>query len=246
MPVANYRLTVQYDGTAYRGFQLQPEGPTIQGELEQALLRLTGEEVRVHGAGRTDAGVHARGQVVSLTSQLTIPVERLPLALNSVLPRDIVVVGAAMAEPEFHARFSARGKTYSYTIWNQLFPSPFWRNYAWHLKEPLDIQAMRAAADQLVGEHDFSAFQASGSSARNPVRTVSRLDCRQEGPLVLVTVTANGFLYHMVRNFVGLLVAVGTDHLSPEDTSLILAGRDRTQAPPTAPPQGLCLEEVHY
>lgn len=246
VPVRNIKLTLAYDGSAFAGFQVQPNACTVQGELMAALGKILGEEVKVVGAGRTDAGVHARAQVVNFSTRAKLPVERLPAALNSCLPREVRVWQAEEVEGSFHARYSATGKVYRYLIQQAAHPSPFLQRYSWSLRGPLDFTAMQSAAQLLLGEHDFSSFCASGGAAKNHVRTLRRLNLGQRGDLIVVEAAANGFLYKMVRNLVGTLVEVGRGALRPEAMPRILAARDRSQAGPTAPPQGLVLWAVHY
>ncbi len=240
------RLVVQYDGTDYAGFQVQPDRPTVQGTLEEALGKLLNETVRVAGAGRTDAGVHAEGQVVSFTTDSVIPLERIVPALNALLPPPVVALCAEEAPPGFHPRFGARRKEYRYRILNRELPSPFEGRFAWHIPEPLDVAAMQAAASELVGEHDFAAFCAAGGAARTSVREVLELSVERRGELIEITVLGNGFLYMMVRIIVGTLVEVGRGRMSPARVREILASRDRTRAGPTAPPRGLALIRVEY
>lgn len=246
------KCTLQYDGTAYRGFQRQPDQqPTIQAVLEEAIASLTGEPTRVVAAGRTDSGVHAHGQVIHFRTRSRIPVDRWAAALNSRLPDDIVVIRAEQAPPHFHARFDAISKTYRYTIWNAPFPSPFLKRYAWWLRKPLDAAAMQEAARLLEGRHDFSAFRAAGGSARTSVRTLSQLrvevvEAFPEGRIIHFWAQADGFLYHMVRNLVGTLVLVGLGEQEPGWVASVLAGKDRNAAGPTAPAHGLTLWEVRY
>jgi len=242
------KITLAYEGTAYAGWQVQPgtHGPTVQGKVEEALASLTGERIRVSAAGRTDAGVHARGQVISFATRSRIPVERWPWALNSVLPEDIVAIEAAEVGPDFHARFSAKSKTYRYTIDNGLFPDVFQRKFAWHIRYPLDLKAMEKAALYLVGKHDFRSFAAAGRPVKNFEREIKNVSWSKEGPFIHFDITADGFLYNMVRIIVGTLVEVGLGRRRPEDMEIILAGRSRSLAGPTAPPHGLCLMKVDY
>lgn len=244
--VRNIVMIVQYDGTDYAGFQRQPDVPTIQGELEDALSRLLGEPVHLRAASRTDAGVHALGQVVSFTTSNPIPTDNLPRALNGMLPTAVSVVSAAEAPAEFHPRFDAIGKQYTYRILNRQVPSPFICRYAWHVPEPLDRAAMEEAAEFLVGEHDFAAFCASGSSVRSTVRNLYRLDLDENADVIEARLAADGFLYMMVRIIIGTLVEVGRGRMYPAAVADILASRDRRRAGPTAPPQGLCLVRVDY
>jgi tRNA pseudouridine38-40 synthase len=239
-------VVVQYDGTDYAGFQRQPNVPTVQGELEQALERLLGEPVHVVAASRTDAGVHALGQVVTFWTANSMPVENLPGALNALLPQAVSAVEAAEAPEDFHPRFDAIGKQYTYRVLNRKFRSPFICRYAWHVSEPLDADAMRQAAELLVGQHDFAAFCASGGSAGRTLRHLYRLDVDENADILEIRAAADGFLYMMVRIIVGTLVQVGRGQLAPRDVTAILESRDRRNAGPTAPPQGLCLVCVDY
>ncbi|MGE5591007.1 MAG: tRNA pseudouridine(38-40) synthase TruA [Bacillota bacterium] len=249
----NVRLVVQYDGTDLHGFQRQKGDLSVQEALERAIRQVTGEEALLAAAGRTDAGVHALGQVVTFRTAARLPLERLPWALNAHLPSSIVVQSAAEVPPDFHARFSAHAKTYRYAIQNSRFPVPLAARYAYLWREPLDVEAMGRAARHLVGRHDFAAFRATGSSARTTVRTV--LDCRVEaeplegtdgGRLVAVWITADGFLYNMVRIMAGTLLEVGAGRRAPDDLPAILASRQRSRAGKTLPPHGLCLVRVDY
>ncbi|MGB9886579.1 MAG: tRNA pseudouridine(38-40) synthase TruA [Moorellales bacterium] len=242
------KLTVAYDGTAYHGWAIQPgrQGRTIQGTMQERLSRLTGEAINLVAASRTDAGVHARGQVVTFTTESRIPLERWPLAANSVLPPDIVVLKAEEAPPDFDPRRDALYKTYSYTIHNHFLPDVFRRRYSLEVHTPLAVGPMQEAAGLLVGRHDFRAFCAAGAAAKTTVRTVYRCRVRRLGPWIRVEVTANGFLYHMVRIIVGTLLEVGRGRLRPEQVAVILACGRREAAGPTAPARGLCLERVVF
>lgn len=242
----NLRLTVQYDGTEYCGFQRQPDVPTIQAVLEDRLSAQLGERITVAGASRTDAGVHALGQVVSFTSETTVPIERFCAAANSVLPDDIVVADAREAPQTFHARFSARGKRYRYAIWNGRICPPMLQRYVWHYPRPLDVDAMREGAKPLVGEHDFASFALSGTDTQSTVRHLWRLACWRRGSFVLLTMEGNGFLRGMCRSIVGTLVEIGRGKNPPESAAVALQARDRDAAGPTAPANGLCLMQVKY
>lgn len=243
------RLTLQYDGTDYVGWQRQATGVSIQGLLEDALQPIEGSQVTVHGAGRTDAGVHALGQVASVRLTASIDPPTLARALNAVLPLDVRVAGVEVMPDGFHARFSATGKVYDYRIVNGPFASPFVRRYVWHVIPALDRGAMAAAAGGLLGEHDFAAFQAAGSEVHTTVRTVRSVDWSGTGgpadPLVL-RIAGDGFLRHMVRIVAGTLVEVGLGRRTPADVAGMLAGRDRARAGATAPASGLLLREVLY
>ncbi len=240
-------LVIQYDGTDFHGFQRQDARlRTVQGELEAGLERVLGEEVVVNGSGRTDARVHAIGQAATFDTDRPIPVENLPGALNSALPVDMSVMSAEEVDQSFHPRRDAKGKQYCYRILNRALPSPFINRYAWHLREPLDVARMQAAAARLVGEHDFVAFCASGSTVQTTVRELRRVDVSREGETIEVRIEGNGFLYMMVRIIVGTLVEVGAGRMSAEQVAEILAGGDRRAAARTAPPQGLTLMEVSF
>jgi tRNA pseudouridine38-40 synthase len=241
----HYRLIVEYDGTDFHGWQVQPGVRTVQATLEEALARLLGHPAHAAAAGRTDAGVHAAGQVVCFRSERAIPLPTLRRALNALTPEDVVIRAADTVPEEFDARRAARCRRYVYRIWNRREPSPFWRRYAWHVAWALDLDAMRHAAAQLVGEHDFSSFRASGCDATHPVRRVLRSELERRGDLLAYAIEATAFLRHMVRNIVGTLVEVGSGRRDADLTAL-LAARDRTQAAATAPPHGLCLAEVCY
>ncbi|MDQ7793446.1 MAG: tRNA pseudouridine(38-40) synthase TruA [bacterium] len=260
----NVRLRVAYDGTGFHGFQTQRPGQrTVQSELERAILALTGRPARVTAAGRTDAGVHARGQVANFRTRSRIPADRWPPALGTALPQDIAVLGAEDAPPGFHARRHATGKVYRYLIYLSRWPSPFWDRYALRLMKPLDVEAMGRAAAILEGHHDFRAFQDSGAPRRNTVRELSRLGLHEfpeerlwdllhppaspsPNRFLVVTLAADGFLYHMARIIVGTLLEVGKGRMAAATVARILHDGRREQAGPTAPARGLCLEAVHY
>ena len=240
-------MIIAYEGTRYAGFQRQAAPiVTIQGTLEQALYTLTGAATTITGAGRTDAGVHARGQVVNFYSATRLPVGRIQLALNSILPEDIVILDVAETDPDFHARYGAKSKTYSYAIHNDILKPVFHRNFVYHYKRSLDFSLMQAAAVFLEGTHDFRAFQASGSAIVNTIRTIHFVKLCQTGPGIMIQINADGFLYHMVRNIVGTLVAVGNSQITIGTFLEILKKCNRIYAGPTAPACGLCLEEVNY
>jgi tRNA pseudouridine38-40 synthase len=244
------KLTIAYDGTDYVGWQRQAEGTSIQGVLEDALAPFEGVPITVHGAGRTDAGVHALGQVASVRlPAATIDPATLARALNAVLPPAIRIVSAEDADPDFHARFSATGKTYEYRIVNAPFVSPFLHRYAWHVPQRLDLDAMREAAAMLRGRHDFAAFQSAGTDVPSSERTITGIGWTggpaSDSPLVL-RVTGDGFLRHMVRNIAGTLVEFGRHRWPVAALPRMLASRDRCAAGTTAPPHGLFLVAVMY
>lgn len=244
----NIKLLLEYDGTNYHGFQRQVEkhGPTIQGVLEATLGQIVKHDVALIMAGRTDAGVHALGQVVNFHSNTRIPMDKLPKALNSLLPRDIRIKHAEIVDENFNARFSAQWKRYCYTINNAPIASVFSRLYTWHVPQPLDLEAMSAAAALMVGRRDFRAFCAAGSPVKNFVRNLTVCSVGQEEPLIRVTCQADGFLYNMVRIICGTLVDIGKGKIATEEITEILASQQRARGGMTAPPQGLCLEYVQY
>jgi len=244
--VVRIRLTLQYHGAAYNGWQVQPGKPTLQGALEKALGRITGVPTAVVASGRTDAGVHAMAQVAHFDTGRQLAEATWPKALNANLPDDMSVLAATQVGEGFHARYSAQGKHYRYRIMNRSARCPFRRDRCWHVPQALDVPAMVAAAHHLVGDHDYSSFRASGCGANSPKRTVHRLTVRQEGDEVVFEVFGGGFLKQMVRNLVGTLVEVGLGRQSPAWVASALAARDRCAAGPTAPARGLWLVSVDY
>lgn len=242
----NIKLTLQYDGTAYHGWQIQKNAVTIQETLKNAIKKITAEDVNPVGCGRTDTGVHAENYVCNFHTSSSIPPEKFPYALNSVLPCDIVCLGAQAAEEDFHANRDALGKRYIYRILNRPFPDAFLCRYAWHVKYPLDIEKMRQAAAAFTGEHDFIGFASSGFSVKTTVREIYSLDAAREGDIITIDISGSGFLYNMVRIIAGTLAETGGGKINPSDMADIIASRDRNRAGITAPPQGLCLKEVFY
>lgn len=246
-PVRRVCLTVAYDGTAYAGWQIQPHGTTVQALIEAAIRSVTGLDVKIHGSGRTDQGVHARGQVVHVDLEHPIRHGDLLRALNAVLPQDIRILRSSQVSPEFHARRSAVGKEYRYFIWNGDVVPPFVRLYRAQVRRPLDVAAMREAAHILCGRHDFGAFTANPSRVvESTVRHVTRLSVTRRGPEVVIRAEADGFLYKMVRSLAGWLIRVGEGAVEPGRTREILDSRERTARVPTAPPEGLFLWRVWY
>lgn len=242
----NVKIEIEYDGTNYHGWQKQKNSISIQEIMENAIKKVLNEEVKLIGAGRTDAGVHAKGQVANFHTNTKIPMEKLPYAINSQLPPDIVVKSATIVPEDFHARYSAKAKVYTYTIYNSKFPSPFYRYYSYFYPFQLDLKSMREAASYIVGEHDFAAFKASNSSVKNTVRTVNSLEVIKLGDIIKIEVEANGFLYNMVRIIAGTLLNVGIRKIKPEEIIEIIESKDRSRAGPTLPASGLCLEKVIY
>ena len=263
----NFKLTIEYDGTNFNGWQIQAAGRTVQGEIERALSKMTRHHVRVIGSGRTDAGVHAMGQVAAFRCDTRLSAAVFFSGLNSLLPADIVIRECEQAPDDFHPRYDATAKTYHYNILNRPLPAAIGRAYCWHIKKPLDIDAMKAAICHVIGTHDFKAFENTGSPRSHTIRTVHGADVitgltagvTPDAPdadafgrnpasddLVTIRVTANGFLRYMVRNIVATTVDAGLSKLNPHDVAAILAKKDRRLASATAPPQGLFLHRVHY
>jgi len=244
--VQNLKLIIEYDGTAYHGWQVQPGLPTVQGVIEETVKRISGEEVRIIGAGRTDAGVHALGQVANFRTGKALAPEIWRRALNGLLPPDIVAQHVEAAPEDFDACRSAREKTYRYVILNSPVPSGLDRQWVLHVPEPLDPAAMAEGAALLIGEHDFSAFRAADDHPPDPVRSVTEARFETAGRRLHFVTTANGFLKHMIRIIVGTLLDVGRGKREPPDVQRVLLSRDRQSAGRTAPPHGLCLVRVRY
>ena len=239
-------LTVEYDGSAYSGWQRQINGLAVQQVLEEALFSACGHPVTVTGSSRTDAGVHARMQMVHFDTGCTIPPEKYPFVLNNLLPPDIRVQAAREVPPDFHARFLTSGKTYTYRILNSRHGSALLRATHWHVPVPLDVSAMREALEYLPGTHDFAAFQAAGGTARTTVRTIDYAGLRTDGPEIILTVSGNAFLYNMVRIIAGTLEEIGLHKRDPDAFSRAFSSLDRLDLGMTAPPCGLELTEVRY
>jgi len=245
-PMRNIKLVIEYDGTNYSGWQVQPNGTGVQEVVQHAIAEITGERnVALIGSGRTDAGVHAAGQVANFKTETNIPASDLVHAINTRLPPDVAIIHAEDVPDDFHARYSATSKTYRYAILNRPVRSPLERNRTYLVRRPLDADAMRAAAAHLVGRMDFAAFQ-SKPDGKPSVRTVTRLDVEAAGPRIQITISADGFLYNMVRAIVGTLVEVGLGKRGTDSIPALVRSRDRSAAGPTAPPHGLCLLEVEY
>jgi tRNA pseudouridine38-40 synthase len=243
---AVYRVVIEYDGTEFSGFQYQPQERTVAGEVEMALSRLFDRPIKVTAAGRTDAGVHAIGQVVSFTGHDAFPVERLAIALNSALPRDVSARDAAVAEPRFSARLSAIERNYTYVVLNRREPSAPMRRWSHHEYRALDLTRVAQAAGDIVGTHDFASFCGVVPEQGGTVRTLHAIETEREGDLVLLRFRGNGFLHHMVRIIAGTLLEAGCGRRDPQGMATILAARDRRAAGPTAPPEGLFLTGVRY
>jgi len=242
----NYKLLIAYRGTNYSGWQYQPDVLTVQGVLEETLSKIFNEKVRLIGASRTDAGVHALGQVANFKAEKNIPPFYVRQALARMLPPDIVVRECTIAEPSFHARHYAISKRYCYKIHNSPIPDPFLAGCALHIEKNLDASAMREGMRFLLGRHDFSSFQNADAPRRSPVKIVTYVDVKKIHDMIYIEIEANSFLYQMVRNIVGTLLEVGRGRLKPEDVKTILEACDRRVAGPTAPPHGLYLVRVNY
>jgi tRNA pseudouridine38-40 synthase len=248
----NLKVILSYDGAEFSGWQVQPDATTVQGTLASAIGRITGEKVLPQGSGRTDAGVHALAQMMTFVTESSVPTENFVKALNDVLPASVRVLEISEAPPEFHARHSARAKTYRYRIYRESICPPFLARYVWHYPYPLDEEAMRRATAGVVGEHDFTSFAAvepergrEGAPASN-VRTIFSSSWVREGDELIYTVRGSGFLHHMVRNLVGTFLLVGKRTLRVEDVTRILEARNRSAAGATAPASGLYLVNVEY
>lgn len=242
-----YRLTIEYDGAPFVGWQRQDNGASVQGALEEAIFRLSGETVTVTGAGRTDAGVHALGQVAHVDLVKEFAPDKVRDALNHFLrPRPAVVLEAQVAAPDFHARFSATARHYLYRILCRRPPPALEHGHVWHVVRELDAEAMDAAAQALVGQHDFTTFRAAECQAKSPVKTLDRLDVSRAGDEVHVNASARSFLHHQVRSIVGSLKLVGEGKWSRRDMAAALKARDRSECGPVAPPEGLYLTRVDY
>lgn len=242
----NIKLILEYDGTNYLGWQKQKIGTTIQGTLEAAIADLTNEEVEVTGSSRTDAGVHARGFVANFKTNSRIPADKFREAINHKLPDDIVILKSEEVEIEFHARYDAKGKTYSYSILNREVPSAINRNYLYHLKKKLDVEAMKEACKYFIGTYDFAAFKTSGSSVKTTVRTITELYIEEEDNIIKIYVTGDGFLYNMVRIIVGTLIMVGSNKINSNEIKNIIDSKQREKAGICVPATGLVLEKVYY
>jgi tRNA pseudouridine38-40 synthase len=243
----NFLLIIEYDGSAYHGWQRQASDRSIQQEIETALAAMTEQKITLFGSGRTDAGVHALGQAANFHCVTRLMPLELQNGLNSLLPDDIVIRECSVASADFHARYAAKSKVYRYTICNTPLPPAIGRQYGWWVRASLNLDAMRAALNMLIGVHDFKAFEGSGSPRQHTTRHVKRAELRvQDEDRILFEIEADGFLRYMVRNITGTLVMIGKGKLTPRQLESILFSRDRRSAGITAPPQGLCLLKVNY
>lgn len=243
----NFKITIAYDGSRYKGWQRQKnENSTIQGKIEDVLSKMTGENIEIIGSGRTDSGVHAYGQVANFKTFSSMKTWEIKDYLYTYLPEDIVVTKIQEVPRNFHARYNVISKTYVYKIWSAPYHNPFKRKYMEHIPEKLNIPTMEEAAGFLIGEHDFTSYCSSKSKKKSNVRRIHSIRIHQEGPLMEITLQANGFLYNMVRIIVGTLLEVGHGRMSPEQVEAILQGQKRALAGPTISPKGLYLVEVEY
>lgn len=242
----NIKLIVEYDGTNYSGWQKQNNNITVQGTLEEILSELTKEKIEIIGCSRTDSKVHARKYVCNFQTNSTIPSDKFKEALNVKLPCDIAILESSEVPLSFHARYDCTGKKYSYTILERSVKATIDRNFTYQCKYDLDIEKMQEATKHFIGTHDFSAFKNSGSSVKTSIRNITELKVEKLGNYIKIYASADGFLYNMVRIIVGTLIDVGTNKIKPETIIDIINSKDRSEAGKTAPPQGLCLEEVYY
>ena len=242
----NIKLTIEYDGKDFNGWQKQPNKLNIQGSIEQAIYQITGEEVELNASGRTDAGVHALGQVANFKTNSNIPIEKFAIAINTKLKRSIRILKAEEVDEKFHSRLSCKRKTYRYIINNSQQGTAIYRNLETNIPYRLDELKMNDAAKYFIGEHDFKAFKASGTSSKSSIRTIYDAKVYRQGDRIYIELTGNGFLYNMVRIISGTLVEVGIGKIQPEEIDKIIQSRDREKAGKTLPPQGLYLVKVEY
>lgn len=242
----NIKLTIEYDGKEYNGWQKQPNKLNIQGEIERAIQNITGEQVELIGTGRTDAGVHAFGQVANFKIDSDFPIEKMAIAINSQLKKSIRIKKTEEVSQEFHSRYNCHSKTYQYVIDNSEQGSAIYRGLSYHVPQELDVEKMQKAVTYFVGEHDFSSFKSSGTSSKSSVRIIYDANVEKDGEKVKISLTGNGFLYNMVRIMTGALIDVGHKKIAPEDIKTMLEEKDRTKAADTAPAKGLYLYKVSY
>ena len=243
----NIKLIIEYDGKGFNGWQKQPNKLNIQGEIERAIEEITGESIDLIASGRTDAGVHSLGQTANFKTESKIPIEKIPIAINSKLKQSIIIKSAEEVDERFHSRYNVKSKKYRYTINNSKYGSAIYRNVEYHFPIKLNIENMQKAAKYFEGEHDFKAFKASGTSSKSSVRTIYKAEVIDAGnERIYIELTGNGFLYNMVRIISGTLLDVGSGKIAPEEIKNIIETKDRKLAGKTLPPQGLCLVEVNY
>ncbi|MGG7161792.1 tRNA pseudouridine(38-40) synthase TruA [Clostridium baratii] len=242
----NIKLTIEYDGTNYNGWQKQKQGKTIQESIEKAIEKIVKEEVSITGSSRTDSGVHAKGMIANFMTESRVPPERFREAINTKLPDDIAIIKSEEVPLEFHSRYNSKGKTYCYTLINRREKVALLKNYVYHVVEPLDVKPMEETCKYFIGKHDFSAFKTNGSSVKTTVRTISDLHIERDKEFIKIFVTADGFLYNMVRIIVGTLVEVGLGKKKPEEVLSAINTGNREESGHCAPPNGLVLEKVYY
>ena len=242
----NIKLIIEYDGKDFNGWQKQPNKLNIQGEIERAIEEITGESIDLIASGRTDAGVHSLGQTANFKTESKIPIEKIPIAINSKLKQSIIIKSAEEVDERFHSRYNVKSKKYRYTINNSKYGSAIYRNVEYHFPIKLNIENMQKAAKYFEGEHDFKAFKASGTSSKSSVRTIYKAEVIKNEDRIYIELTGNGFLYNMVRIISGTLLDVGSGKIAPEEIKNIIETKDRKLAGKTLPPQGLCLVEVNY
>ena len=242
----NIKLTIEYDGTNYHGWQIQPNARTVEQTVKEAIEKLTKEEINLVGASRTDEGVHAYGQVANFKTTSNIPQDKFSYAINSFLPDDIIIVKSELVDESFHSRYDAKGKKYRYIIYNRDIKSAIWKDRAYHVKKEIDVEIMRKAAKHLVGKNDFSSFKSSGGSAKTSVRTIYDITIDKKDDIITIEVSGDGFLYNMVRIIAGTLVEFGVEKRNPEKMLEILNAKDRKKAGKTAPSCGLYLVHIYY
>ena len=242
----NIKLTIEYDGKEFGGWQKQPSKLNIQGEIERAIKDITGEEVGLIGSGRTDSGVHSVGQVANFKTSSIIPIEKIAIAINANIKKSIRIKSAEEVEESFHSRYNCKKKTYRYTINNSKYGTALYRGMEYHVSQELNIEAMEKAIKCFVGEHDFAGFKASGTSTKSSIRTIYKAKLKKDGEKIYIEFTGNGFLYNMVRIIAGTLVDVGIGKTNPDDIPEIIDSKDRTRGGKTLPAHGLCLMEVDY
>lgn len=242
----NIRIKIEYDGTNYFGWQVQKDRVTVQGTLEEAIASLTKEKIKLIGCSRTDTGVHAKEYVANFFTSSTVPSDKFREALNSRLPKDIVILESKEVSENFHARYNSKGKKYIYTIYNRKQPCAIYRNYMYSFSRELQLDKMEHACKYIIGTHDFTAFKTKGSSVKSSVRNINELYINKKENIIKIAVSADGFLYNMVRIIVGTLLDVGTGKIEPEYVKKIIDSKDRTKAGKVVPACGLCLEEVFY
>ena len=242
----NIKLIIEYDGKGFNGWQKQPNKLNIQGEIERAIEEITGESIDLIASGRTDAGVHSLGQTANFKTESKIPIEKIPIAINSKLKQSIIIKSAEEVDERFHSRYNVKSKKYRYTINNSKYGSAIYRNVEYHFPIKLNIENMQKAAKYFEGEHDFKAFKASGTSSKSSVRKIYKAEVIKNEDRIYIELTGNGFLYNMVRIIYGTLLDVGSGKIAPEEIKNIIETKDRKLAGKTLPPQGLCLVEVNY